>query len=178
MLYFESCKLPRYTSGAVNSSMTTVRTEEPRLTFKVRAARRGDAEAISALLKELGYPAGADAQIVNWVLSHPEMEVFVAGDSLDRPIGMASFSHRPQLRMKGRIATIDELVVAPAWRRKGVGAALVKRVIERARVLSVKRLELVSHVGRDQTPSDFFKAAGLTDAEVAVFRLKEIDFQR
>lgn len=158
--------------------MTTVRTEEPRISFKVRTARRGDAEAISTLLKELGYPNGADAQIVNWVLSHPEMEVFIAGDSMDRPVGMVSFSHRPQLRMKGRIATIDELVVAPAWRRRGVGTALVKRVIERARVLSVKRIELVSHVPRSQLPAEFFTAAGLSDADVVVFRNMDVDFQR
>lgn len=160
------------------NSTSIARSEEPKPSFKVRSARRGDAEAISALLRELGYPAGADAQIVNWVLSHPEMEVFIAGDAMDRPVGMISFSHRPQLRMKGRIATIDELVVAPAWRRRGVGSALVKRVIDRARTLSVKRLELVSHTPRSQTPAEFYAQAGLSDSDMMVLRVLELDFQR
>ena len=146
--------------------------------FRVRPARRGDAEAISGLLKELGYPNAPDLSTVNWVVSHPEMEVLVAADSHDRAVGMLSFSHRPQLRMNGRIATIDELVVAPAWRRRGLGRALIARALERARSLSCKRMELVTHRARGEYVRTFYSACGFDEASSTVLRHRELDFQK
>ncbi len=130
------------------------------------------------MLKELGYPNGGDINTVNWVISHPEMEIFVAGDAQDRPVGVVTLSHRPQLRMKGRIATIDELIVTESWRRRGVGKALLARAFERAKVLSVKRLELVTHTGRDQFPRAFYEACGFTLADAAVLRVVDLDFSK
>ena len=66
--------------------------------FRLRAARRGDAEAMSQLFREVGYPQAADSSTVNWVVSHPEVEVLVAADAADRAIGILTLSHRPQLR--------------------------------------------------------------------------------
>lgn len=146
--------------------------------FRIRPARRGDVEAIASLMNELGYPNAPDAASVHWVLSHPEMEVIVAADSLDKPIGLITLSHRPQLRMKGRIATIDELVVTERWRRKGVGRTLVRRAIERAKSLSVKRVELLTHLGRNEMPRAFYESCGFAEADSAVMRLTELDFQK
>ncbi|MFZ5470524.1 MAG: GNAT family N-acetyltransferase [Myxococcota bacterium] len=143
--------------------------------FRVRAARRGDAEAIRQLLAELGFPDAADAQTVHWIISHPEMEIYVACDSHDKPIGMLSLSHRPQLRMKGRIATIDELVVTSAWRKKGVGKELLRHALQRAKVLSVKRVELVNKSGRADSAQGFYQACGLSEADAVVFRVPELE---
>ncbi len=160
-------------SGAANLDVQAdSRTE----LFRIRSARRGDAEAIGGLLRELGYAEGADAATVHWVISHPEMEIFVAADSRDRAIGMVSLSHRPQLRMRGRIATIDELVVSRAWRGRGVGGELLKRAVARAKVLSVRRVELVTHVGKSDVPRRFYEANGLSEADAMVLRLPEVDF--
>lgn len=145
--------------------------------FRVRPARRGDADALAALLVELGYPGATDQATVHWVISHPEIEVIVAGDSSDRAIGMISFSHRPQLRARGRIARIEELVVTESWRRRGVGRELVKKVVERARVLSVKQLELVTHAG-GAAPRGFFEACGFAVSDSALLRLSSLDGAR
>jgi N-acetylglutamate synthase-like GNAT family acetyltransferase len=139
--------------------------------FRVRPARRGDAEALASLLGELGYPDAADQATVHWVISHPEIEVFVAGDPHDRPIGMISFSHRPQLRARGRVARIEELIVTGSWRRRGVGRELVKRVMDRSRVLSVKQVEVVTHRGRAEYAREFYSACGFVETESAVLRL-------
>ena len=141
--------------------------------FRVRPARRGDADALASLLAELGYPGSADQATVHWVISHPEIEVFVAGDAQDRPIGMITFSHRPQLRARGRVARIEELVVTHSWRRKGVGRELVRRVLDRVRVLSVKQLEVVTHFGRAEFAREFYAACGFTEADSAVLRLAD-----
>jgi N-acetylglutamate synthase-like GNAT family acetyltransferase len=137
--------------------------------FRIRRARRGDTEALAALLRELGFPEGSDTQTVHWVTSHPEIEIYVACDNQDRPVGMLSLSHRPQLRLRGRIATVDELVVTEAWRRRGVGRALLLHAIERAKVLSVKRLELASRRNAREDAMRFFAACGFVE-DCLVFR--------
>lgn len=138
--------------------------------FRVRPARRGDAAPIVALLAEVG--AVADPNTVTWIISHPEMELMVAADQLDKVIGFITFSHRPVLKTGGRAGCIDELNVATAWRRKGVGRELLKRVVERAKVLSVKRLEVQTFGAVTEEVSAFFKACGFEPANLGVFRLK------
>lgn len=146
--------------------------------FRIRRARRGDAEAVANLVKELGYPQGSDSQTIAWVISHPEIELFVASDSHDKPVGMVTLSYRPQLRLRGRIGTVDELVVAEAWRKKGIGRALLQTVVERARALSIKRLEIVSHVTRQDTNKTFYARCGFDEADAMVLRHGEVESRR
>lgn len=146
--------------------------------FKVRPARRGDFPEVTELLRVLGYPDVGDMTAFSWVLSHPEMEVIVATDSMDRPIGMACFSHRPQLRLGGRIGTIDELVVADAWRARGVGRELMARTVARAKVLGCKRVELTTHRGRESYRRSFYEKNGFTEANSAVLRLATLETRK
>lgn len=129
-------------------------------------------------MSELGYPGAADQATVHWVISHPEIEILVAGDPQDKAVGMVSFSHRPQLRALGRVATIEELVVTEAWRRRGVGRELLKRVVERAHSLSVKHLEVVTHLGRAEYLRGFYESCGFLESESAVLRHGELKLER
>ena len=151
---------------------------DARPSFRVRPARRGDGEALANLLTELGYPGAADQATVHWVISHPEIEVLVAGDPQDKAVGMVSFSHRPQLRARGRVATIEELVVTESWRRRGVGRELLKGVVERARSLSVKHLEVVTHLGRADYLRGFYEACGFEETPSAVLHHGELRLER
>lgn len=137
--------------------------------YKVRPARRGDAEHIRAVLAESGFQV--DSAIVNWVINHPEMELLVAADQLEKAIGVVVLSHRPALRYAGRVAFVEELFVARAWRRQGVGRELLKRVVERARVLGVKRLELQNLTGRNDEALSFYGACGFVETGTLVFKL-------
>ncbi|WP_241758101.1 GNAT family N-acetyltransferase [Myxococcus landrumensis] len=133
---------------------------------------------MALLLRELGYPQGTDQQTVHWVVSHPEIEIFVAGDAQDRPVGMLSFSHRPQLRLRGRVATIDELVVTETWRRRGVGRALIKQILERCKVLSARQLQLVSPMATTPEARNFYTACGFSEVDAGVFRHLETEGRR
>jgi GNAT superfamily N-acetyltransferase len=145
--------------------------------FRIRRARRGDAESLASLLREMGYPQGTDVQTMHWVISHPEIEIIVAADAQDRPVGMVTLSHRPQLRLRGRIATVDELVVTEAWRRRGVGRALMQQVLERcgARALSVKRLEVSAYALQEL--QSFYTACGFVQVDNMVMRHSELERQ-
>lgn len=144
--------------------------------YRLRPARRGDRDAAFTLLAELGYDKltrDAAGSALAWVLSHPEMEVVVAADPLDKPIGLVSFSHRPQLRLGGRIFTIDELVVSSAWRGKGVGRSLLAAAVNRAKILGVKRVELSTSRKRESYELEFYAKNGFAEVESAILRHKE-----
>jgi N-acetylglutamate synthase-like GNAT family acetyltransferase len=144
--------------------------------YRIRPARRGDREGIANLLAEIGYLDACDTATLSWVISHPEMEVHIAVDSLDRAVGMVSLSHRPQLRLKGRIATIDELVVSSAWRGRGIGRELLTRAITRCKVLGCKRLQMAS-LSR-QSAGKLFTRLGFVEVDAALFRLAELESNR
>ena len=143
--------------------------------FKIRPARRGDREGVAELLKELGYPEPADSNTMFWVLNHPEIDVIIAADGMERTIGYVALSHRPQLRLRGRIATVDELVVAEAWRHKGVGTRLLQTAIERAEALSAKRIEITTHEGRGTFHRDFWESNGFREIDSVVLRYSKLE---
>ena len=58
------------------------------------------------------------------------------------------------------------------WRGKGVGRELLKRAVERAKVLSVKRLELVNHHGRGDEAKAFYDKCGFGEADAMVLRFR------
>jgi GNAT superfamily N-acetyltransferase len=138
--------------------------------FKIRAARRGDAAGLVVLLAEEGL--AADAHTVTWIVSHPEMEILVASDSLDKVVGFATLAHRPTLKAGGRGASIDELIVSKAWRRKGVGRELLRKAVERAKVLTVKRLEIQTLGVLTPELDAFLKSSGFENRSASVFTLK------
>lgn len=121
--------------------------------IRLRPARRGDRDGIYALLTHLGVSLSVFEQsnTLSWTVSHPECEVTLAVDSLDRPVGMICFSHRPKLRVGGRLGTVDEFIVHEGLRRKGIGSALLNWALSRARILGCKRVELSvdSSAGRE-----------------------------
>lgn len=174
------CPLTRTGQQCLPVTTSTPRTNprDASASFRIRPARRGDADALRSLLRELGYPNAADNQTVNWAVSHPEVEIIVAADGADKPVGMLSLSHRPQLRMNGRIATIDELMVTEPWRRRGVGRALMQKAVERARTLAVKRLEFTFHAEHGEPARAFLERCGFREAKSTVFRYPDFDFMR
>jgi len=110
-----------------------------------------------------------------WVLNHPEIDVIIAADNLDRVIGFVSLSHRPQLRLRGRIATIDELVVAEGWHNKRVGTKLLAAALARASALSVKRVEIHTHKGRASYRRSFYERNGFVEIDSVILRLAELE---
>jgi GNAT superfamily N-acetyltransferase len=69
-------------------------------------------------------------------------------------------------------------VVTEAWRRRGVGRALVLHAIERAKVLSVKRLELVAARSRGDVMREFCESCGFTDADWVLYRHQDTEPKR
>jgi GNAT superfamily N-acetyltransferase len=115
--------------------------------WRLRPLKRGDREAAFKLLASEGWVVpGADQEsVLSWVVQHPELESFVAHDSgsYTRLFAMITMSHRPQLRLGGRVASIDLFVVSPEWRHRGIGNDLLTQALRRAEALACKRVEML-----------------------------------
>ena len=142
--------------------------------IKIRPVRRGDRDSIYRLLGEVDVvvPAMDQASTLSWIVSHPEIEVFLAVDPLDRGVGMISLSHRPMLHVGGRSAHVESLVVTRPMRRRGIGTELLERAFGRARMLGCKQVELFA---QDAPSREYLVHHGFgnTGSELMIWRNTE-----
>jgi GNAT superfamily N-acetyltransferase len=138
----------------------------------VRRARPGDASHVFVLVDQLGYQPdhrGFDETFAQ-VVRHPEAAVYVAVEGL-RVIGYLSMSQRPQIRLGGRAACIDELVVDEKRRGDGIGTALLEAALSYARGLGCRRVDLSTNRARQSYQRGFYVEHGFTEVDSALLRL-------
>jgi N-acetylglutamate synthase-like GNAT family acetyltransferase len=144
----------------------------------IRRARPGDASAVRALVRQLGYDTDDRAydETFAQVARHPEAAVFIAQIGA-RVIGYLALSQRPQIRLAARLASIDELVVDEQERGSGVGQVLLDAAIAHARSLGCVRVDVLTSRARPSYARGFYKLRGLSEIDSAVFR-QELSAQR
>jgi GNAT superfamily N-acetyltransferase len=105
------------------------------------------------------------------ILADPRLgRVFVAREG-GRVVAMASLLYTVSTAEGGRAALFEDLVVAPEARGKGVGPALLKFVIDRAREEGLLRLTLLTD--RDnQRAQALYRNCGFVDSPMKPMRLK------
>lgn len=136
----------------------------------LRRARPGDAPGVRALVEQLGYSADPRfTETFTQVVRHPEAAVIVLAEGV-RVVGYLAISHRPQIRLGGRAAVIDELAVDAEHRGKGLGSALVEHALELARGLGCVRIEVSTRRSRDSYDRGFYRKHGFVEVESAVMR--------
>src|SRR5262249_55840754 len=103
------------------------------------------------------------------VVRHPEAAVFVATEGL-KVIGYLAMSHRPQIRLGGRAAYIDELVIDDRRRGQGIGTALLEAALAHARGLGCKRVDLSTARARTSYQRGFYVGHGFYETDSALLR--------
>jgi GNAT superfamily N-acetyltransferase len=140
--------------------------------YRLRPLKRRDRENVFKLLAADGWPVDTRDQelCISWVVQHPETETMVAHDfaSYDRLYGVISMSHRPQLKLGGRVACIDLFAVADEHRQKPVGTDLLAQAQRRAEALGCKRMELYLPAAREYR-HDFFEQHGFSQGSGGLF---------
>lgn len=139
----------------------------------VRPATLQDAAAIAALMAHLGYPTESDAMRLRMerVSALPDYAAWVAEDG-GEVIGMAGAMTGWAFNFDAPFARLLILVVEPAHRGRGAGAALVHAVEEWARSRGASYLHLTTgnqrgdahlfytRLGYDDTGKRFQKRLG------------------
>jgi len=115
----------------------------------VRDARAEDAEAMSRLCEQLGYPAqaGAMPQRLSRLQRDPNARALVA-DAGEGPVGLATVHLRDTINHEAPIAQLTLLVVDEMQRSRGVGRALVEEAERWARANGCHRIVVTTMLQR------------------------------
>jgi GNAT superfamily N-acetyltransferase len=115
----------------------------------VRDARSTDAEAMSRLCEQLGYPAPAGAiprRLVR-LQQDPNARALVA-DAGEGPVGLATVHIRHTINHEAPIAQLTLLVVDESQRSRGVGRALVEEAERWAHAQGCHRIVVTTTLQR------------------------------
>jgi GNAT superfamily N-acetyltransferase len=130
---------------------------------RIRRAQPLDAPALVGLFAQWGYPQPAEViagRLAEWERAD-HAEVLVA--EIDGELaGLVALSASPHLALPGRFARVAGLVVDAAFRRRGVGTALVGAAEDLSREWGCDRVEITSSRSRDEAPG-FYPALGYAD---------------
>jgi GNAT superfamily N-acetyltransferase len=127
-----------------------------------------EAEEVASLRRHLS-PRLATADHERPTHMSPRVKVLVADDSEQRPVGMITLVEYEVF--SGLHGWLEDLVVEPAARERGLGARLMQAAVEAARSDGVEKLLSCSHPRR--VPANrAHLAAGFGASESNLYRLR------
>jgi (aminoalkyl)phosphonate N-acetyltransferase len=141
-------------------------------TLVIRPATANDLQAIGDLITELGYTARRETLLamLGPMLEDRRYIVLKGEDGHHGMVVFMSLSSRPVLRLQGWVGTIEELVVRPELRERGIG----DRMLQYAKGLAAERgwvrLESVVTRRRDVHRSGFLLSRGFAQADSVTYR--------
>jgi GNAT superfamily N-acetyltransferase len=113
-------------------------------TMLIRAAIASDAEAIARLNAEHNDLRATPAQIATHIVQHAAFETPYVADRDGVVVGMACLRLLPCLCDPVPYAELTELLVAAAYRRQGIGRALIEHIEAIARAQGAREMVLMT----------------------------------
>jgi len=96
--------------------------------------------------------------------------IFVARDGREL-VAMASLLYTVSTAEGGKAALFEDLITAPEHRKRGIGAALLKHVIEQARAEGVLRITLLTDMQNERAQA-MYRRLGFVGSPMKPMRLK------
>ncbi len=128
----------------------------------IRDAEARDADAISTLLGQLGYPATGEALPARLERLQIVGDRVVVADLDGAVVGLAQLHVSPTLEYERPAAKLAALVVDASHRGEGVGRALVEAMEAEARARRCELLFLTSAARREDA-HEFYRRVGLEE---------------
>ncbi len=134
----------------------------------MRRAGRGDVDPVVRLVRtfyeEDRYPfdAASAADAVSRLIGDESLGAIWVADPGDGPVGYVALTLGFSLEYMGRDGFVDDLFLEPGWRGRGLGRALLDRLVVEAVAMGVRALHL--EVGREKALARaLYRRAGFTD---------------
>jgi GNAT superfamily N-acetyltransferase len=126
----------------------------------IRDAGLADAEAVAALLTQLGYPSGVSEVEERLDRLRIVGDRVVVAEADGKVAGLAHLQVTPALERERPAARIGALVVDEAFRGRGIGRALLDVLEGEARLRGCELIYLTTSEGRDDAHA-FYERVGL-----------------
>jgi len=111
----------------------------------------------------------AQARGLTLILENPEVgQILIAKQGAD-VAGMVGLLYTISTALGARVALLEDMVVAPAWRKAGIGSQLLEAAITHARQTGCQRITLLT----DDINTDaqrFYRRHGFTHSPMVPFR--------
>ena len=146
--------------------------------IKFDVARQSDLPRLVELLgilfeSEAEFSANVEKQraAVQAILADPDKgKIYVAREGRE-VVAMASLLYTISTAEGGKAAIFEDLVTAPEHRKRGIGAALLRHVIEQARAEGVLRITLLTDMQNERAQT-MYRRVGFVGSPMKPMRLK------
>ncbi len=142
----------------------------------VRTAVKGDVSGCAELLgilfsQEHEFTADVEVQYraLSMIVSNPELGRIFVGE-IDGVIqGMVMLLFTVSTFLGRKVALLEDMVVSPAWRGKGLGTLLIEHATDFARKEGFGRITLLTDCDNGAA-QHFYQTQGFSKSEMVVFR--------
>lgn len=149
----------------------------PEQPIVVRPATPEDLPALVALLavlfsQETEFTPRADRQEagLRLILDSPHAGTILCAECGARIVGMVSLLFSVSTAEGGRSAWLEDMIVHPSHRARGIGARLLEQAIRTARDAGCLRITLLTDA-ENENASRFYQRAGFRPSSMVPFRL-------
>lgn len=104
------------------------------------------------------------------IMKQPAMGCIYCAISGRTILGMVSLLFSVSTAEGGRAAWLEDMVVHPDWRGRGIGERLLREAIRRGRAAGCRRLTLLTDAS-NRAAMRFYRRAGFTRSQMVPFRL-------
>lgn len=142
--------------------------------------REAIAADIPSMIRLLGHLFAQEAEFMpdeaaqrrglEMILGDPKAGVLLVAEDDGRMVGMVGLLYTASTALGGRVALLEDMVVAPEARNAGVGRALLEAAIARASSAGCRRITLLTD-GGNADAQRFYERAGFSASEMLPMRL-------
>ena len=145
-------------------------------TITLAAANEQDIPALCDLLAllfvqeaEFQPDRAAQERGLQYIISSPAVGKIIVARANGQVVGMLNLLFSISTALGGRVAWLEDMIVHPAWRRQGIGSALLKEGLSYCRNKHCRRITLLTDTD-NRAAQAFYRHHGFTSSTMLPMR--------